>query len=213
MGRRTTGPHFGGIGWSAGSVDRYQGERTHDVQGLEPTEASSKKKTLHATERDTPEVKQARQEYRCQAAACPFERLKFVDESGLNIAMTRRYGRAPRGERVHDPVPENFGRNVTIIGALSCHGLEAVMTVDAATDADVFRAYVTHVLAPSLEPDDIVVMDNLSAHKVPGIETTIQATGAKLLFRQVKAPSEDGGRPFSAIATRHACPSNNIGMR
>jgi hypothetical protein len=124
-----------------------------------------RKKTLHATERDTPEVKQARQEYRCQVADYPFERMKFVDESGLNIAMTRRYGRAPRGERVHDAVPENYGRNVTILGALSCDGLEAVMTVDAATNTNVFRTYVTHVLAPSLKPDDIVVMDNLSAHK------------------------------------------------
>jgi transposase len=114
--------------------------------------------------------------------------MKFVDESGLNIAMTRRYGRAPRGERVHDAVPENYGRNVTILGALSCDGLEAVMTVDAATDTNVFRAYVTHVLAPSLKPDDIVVMDNLSAHKVPDIETTIQETGAKLIFLPPYSP-------------------------
>jgi transposase len=106
----------------------------------------------------------------------------------LNIAMTRRYGRAPRGERVRDAVPKNFGRNVTILGSLSCHGLEAVMTVEGATDADVFRAYVTHVLVPGLQPNDIVVMDNLSAHKVSGIETAIQEAGATLLFLPPYSP-------------------------
>jgi hypothetical protein len=158
------------------------------VQDVEANGPASKKKTLHATERDTPRVGQARQQYRSQIAQYAFERLKFVDESGLNIAMTRRYGRATCGERVHDAVPKNFGRNVTILGALSCEGLDAVMTVDGATDAEVFRAYVTRVLAPSLQLGDIVVMDNLSAHKVQGIESTIEATGAKLLFLPPYSP-------------------------
>lgn len=70
--------------------------------------------------------------------------------------MTRRYGRAAKGQRVSDAVPKNFGRNVTIPGALSCHGLDAVMTVDGATDAAVFRAYVEYVLAPTLKPGDVV---------------------------------------------------------
>jgi transposase len=161
---------------------RYQSEFTNHVQDRAAAWPSSKKKTVHAAERDTPRVDQARREYRQQVAQYAFARLKFVDESGLNIAMTRRYGRAPRGKRVDDAVPKTFGRNVTILGALSCHGLEAVMTVDGATDAAVFHAYVTHVLAPTLRPDDIVVMNNLSAHKVQGIETTIQATGARLIF-------------------------------
>jgi hypothetical protein len=144
------------------------------VQGIKAAWHASKKKTAHATERDTPRVCLARREYQQQIARCAVERLKFIDESGLNIAMTRRYGRAKRGDRVHDVIPKNFGRHVTILGALSCHGLEAVMTVDAPTDAAVFRAYVNHVLAPTLQPDDIVVMDNLSAHKLQDIETTIQ---------------------------------------
>jgi transposase len=84
----------------------------------------------------------------------------------LNIAMTRRYGRAMRGKRVHDAAPKNFGRNISILGSLSWYGMEAVMTVEGAVDAAVFRAYVSHVLVPTLRPDDIVVMDNLSVHKV-----------------------------------------------
>jgi transposase len=114
--------------------------------------------------------------------------LKFIDETGLNIAMTRRYGRALRGQRVHDAVPKNFGRNVTILGALSCHGLDAVMTVEGATDAAVFRAYVDRVLAPTLRRGDIVVMDNLGAHKVNGIRTRIAAAGARLVYLPPYSP-------------------------
>ena len=102
--------------------------------------------------------------------------------------MTRRYGRARQGARVHDAVPKNFGRNVTILGALSCNGLDAVMTVDGATDTAVFRTYITQVLVPTLVPDDIVIMDNLSSHKVSGIEEAIKATGASLLFLPPYSP-------------------------
>lgn len=89
--------------------------------------------------------------------------------------MTRRYGRARRGQRVHDAAPENWGRNVTVLGSLSCQGLEAVMTIEGAADAAVFRAYVSEVLAPTLKPGDVVVMDNLGAHKAQGIRSAIKA--------------------------------------
>lgn len=118
----------------------------------------------------------------------PVERLKFVDEAGINIAMTRRFGRAPGGERVQDAVPKNWGKNVTVLGALSCHGLDAVMTVEGATDAAVFRAFVSDVLAPTLQPGDVVVMDNLGAHKVEGIEAAIQARGASLVYLPPYSP-------------------------
>ena len=102
--------------------------------------------------------------------------------------MSRRYGRARRGMRVHDAVPENFGSNVTILGALSCTGLDAVMTVDGATDTAMFRAYVAEVLVPTLVAEDIVVMDNLSVHKVSGIRETIEATGARLVYLPPYSP-------------------------
>lgn len=111
-----------------------------------------------------------------------------MDETGLNIAMTRRYGWAPCGQRVHDTVPKNIGRNLTILGALSYHGLEAVMTVDGATDALVFQAYVERVLAPTLRRGEVVVMDNLSAHKMPAIEAAIAAVGAKLIYLPPYSP-------------------------
>lgn len=102
--------------------------------------------------------------------------------------MTRRYGRAVRGCRVHDAVPRNHGRNITVLGALSCYGLDAVMTVEGAADAAVFRAYVQQVLVPTLKPGDIVVMDNLSVHKVAGIKQAIQAAGASLIYLPPYSP-------------------------
>ncbi len=102
--------------------------------------------------------------------------------------MTRRYGRARRGQRVHDAVPENWGRNVTVLGALSYQGLDAVMTVEDAADASVFRAYVTEVLAPTLQADDVVVMDNLSTHKVRGVREAIEAKGAALVYLPPYSP-------------------------
>jgi transposase len=102
--------------------------------------------------------------------------------------MTRRYGRAQYGRRVTDAVPKNFGLNVIILGALSCNGLDAVMTVEGATDTAVLRAYVEQVLVPTLVADDVVVMDNLSVHKVSGIREAIEATGARLLYLPPYSP-------------------------
>jgi transposase len=143
---------------------------------------------MHASERDTPRVQAERALYRDLSATLDLRRVKFIDESGINIAMTRLYGRAPRGERALGSAPQNYGQNVTILGALSCTGLEAVMTIEGATDADVFRAYVREVLGPTLREGDIVIADNLSAHKVAGVQEAIAATGARLLYLPPYSP-------------------------
>jgi transposase len=114
--------------------------------------------------------------------------LKFVDESGMNLAMTRLYGRAPIGERVLGAVPQNYGQNVTMLGALGVQGLHAVMTVEGATDTDVFRAYVKQVLGPTLSPGDIVVLDNLRAHKAVGVQQAVARRGARLLYLPPYSP-------------------------
>jgi transposase len=108
--------------------------------------------------------------------------LKFVDESGVNLAMTRLYGRAPAGERVVGSVPQNDGPNVTMLGALGIQGLQAMMTVDGATDAEVFRTDVKQVLGPTLTPGDMVVMDNLGAHKAIGVQQAMARRGARLRY-------------------------------
>jgi transposase len=130
-------------------------------------------------------------------------RFKFIDESGVNLALTRLYGRAPRGERAVGSVPINYGANLTIIGALSRSGLEAVMTVDGATDGEVFRVYVSEVLCPTLRQEDIVVMDNLGAHKVSGIREAIEARGARLIYLPPYSPDLSPiERCWSKIKTR-----------
>ena len=115
-------------------------------------------------------------------------RCKFVDESGVNIAMTPLYGRAPRGQRAVGSVPQNHGSNLTMIAALGTGGLSAPMTVQAATDGDVFRAWTQQVLCPTLQRGDIVVMDNLRAHKVIGIREAIEGRGAKLIYLPPYSP-------------------------
>ena len=102
--------------------------------------------------------------------------------------MIRRYGRAPKGERVIGAVPQNYGANVTMLAALGSQGGEAVMTIDGATDAEVFRVYVEQVLRPTLRPGDLVIMDNLRAHKAAGIREAIEQAGAQLWYLPPYSP-------------------------
>lgn len=130
----------------------------------------------------------ARQDYRAEAAGLPAGSLHFVDESGINLGLTRRYGRAAPGVRVEDAVPFNPGPNVSVIGSLSCRGVGAVMSIEGATDGPVFLVYVRQVMAPTLAPGDVVVMDNLSAHKVAGVREAVEAKGAKVLYLSPYSP-------------------------
>jgi transposase len=114
--------------------------------------------------------------------------LKFIDESGVNLAMTRLYGRAPKGERVVGSIPHNSGPNVTMLGALGAHGLQAVMTVEGPMDTAVFRAYIQQVLGPTLTPGDIVVLDNLSVHKARGIQQMLARRRVRLLYLPPYSP-------------------------
>ncbi len=116
------------------------------------------------------------------------EDLVFIDESGVNWAMTRLFARSKRGERAFGSVPDKRGKNVTLIGALSLEGVIAAMTVEMATTGDVFKAYLEQVLAPVLRAGQVVVMDNLSAHKVDGVRSLIESTGAKLMYLPPYSP-------------------------
>jgi len=102
--------------------------------------------------------------------------------------MTRNYGRARRGERVREATPSNHWRTLTILAALSQKGLQAPMTIESPTDGDVFLAYLEQVLCPSLRPGQVVIMDNLAAHKVAGVREQIEATGARLIYLPPYSP-------------------------
>jgi transposase len=95
--------------------------------------------------------------------------------------MTRRYGRAPKGERVFGSAPLGQWEVITLIGALAIDGLRASFSVDAATDADVFQVFVQQILCPALHPGDVVIWDNLPAHKVPALTPLLESVQATLL--------------------------------
>ena len=116
------------------------------------------------------------------------ENLVFVDECSSNAAMARQYGRGPSGQRVHDAAPVNYGENLTIIGALTLRGLEAVMTIPGATTGAVFLTFVKEVLCPVLRRGQVVIVDNLAAHKVAGIRKAIEDVGATLLYLPSYSP-------------------------
>ena len=109
-------------------------------------------------------------------------RLVFVDESGTHISMDRLRSRAPRGERAYGKVPKNRGKNLTLIASMSLEGMGESMCLQGATDARAFEAYVEHFLAPSLCEGQVVVMDNLGAHRPKRIRDLIEARGAELVF-------------------------------
>lgn len=102
--------------------------------------------------------------------------------------MTRSHGRAPRGRPVTDRVPRNRGRVITMLGAMSLAGVIALATIDAATDGNVFLAYISQMLVPVLRKGDIVVMDNLAAHKISAVEAAITSAGASIVFLPPYSP-------------------------
>jgi len=114
--------------------------------------------------------------------------LLFIDECGSNIALTPLYAWGPRDARVYGAVPERRGANLTLLAALGPGGLGAAMTLDGATDALAFAAYVGELLVPTLRPGQVVVLDNLSAHKGEAIRALIAAAGCTLLFLPPYSP-------------------------
>jgi transposase len=107
-------------------------------------------------------------------------RLVFIDETGLDTAMVRRYGWDDCGARVRGAVPQGHWHTSTFVAALRQRGLTAPMVIQGAMDGACFKAYVKEFLCPTLEPGDIVVWDNLSSHQVAGVREAIEAVGATL---------------------------------
>ena len=115
-------------------------------------------------------------------------RFKFIDEAGSNLALTRLFGRAPKGERVTESVPCNYGRQTSIISAIGLSGPTATFTVEGAVDTAIFNVYVEHVLGPSIEVGDILILDNLSAHRASCIETVAAERGAQVIWLPPYSP-------------------------
>jgi len=163
-------------------------ERNDDAGHLGSTGAVSKKKTIFATERESERVIAARKAYLAQRSGWHGRRLIFFDESGVNISMTRAYGRALTCERVYGSVPKNWGDNVTLCAGLTAEGLIAPLRIDGPMNGETFEAYIEQFVVPELRSDDIVVMDNLSAHKRASIGALIAAAGADLVYLPPYSP-------------------------
>ncbi len=112
----------------------------------------------------------------------------FIDETWASTNMARRYGRAPRGERLRASVPHGHWKTTTFVAGLRTTGLVAPFVLDGPINRDAFETYVARVLVPELQPGDVVVMDNLSSHKGPRVREQIEAAGGRLLYLPPYSP-------------------------
>lgn len=112
----------------------------------------------------------------------------FIDETGASTKMARRHGRAPRGQRLRSSVPHGHWKTTTFVGALRVTGMTAPMVLDGPMNGAWFLAYVDQVLAPTLNPGDVVIMDNLPAHKGAAVRAAIEGAGAQLLLLPPYSP-------------------------
>jgi transposase len=118
----------------------------------------------------------------------PVDHLVFLDETWAKTNMTRSRGRCPRGERLIAKVPQGHWKTTTFVAALRAEGLTAPTVVDGAMNGAMFLAYVRQQLVPTLRADDVVVMDNLAAHKVAGVREAIEAVGAHVVYLPPYSP-------------------------
>jgi transposase len=143
---------------------------------------------VHAAEQERPDVAQARARWLADQASLDPARLVFIDETGTWTNMARLRGRAKRGCRVIGRVPWGHWKTVTFVAALRHDEITAPFVIDRPMNALIFIEYVRQCLVPTLKPGDIVIMDNLSAHKVEQIRQIIEAAGAELRYQPAYSP-------------------------
>ena len=146
------------------------------------------KKTLHASEQERADVIAKRRWWRQQQARWNPQRLVFVDETGLNTTMTRRYGRAMRSRRCLGFAPHGHWHTSTFIAALRLDRLEAPWLLDGPMNGSAFLLYLERILIPTLQPGDMVICDNLSSHKNAAVRDRLEAAGASLHYLPPYSP-------------------------
>jgi transposase len=162
------------VGRAAGDRGQHVNDESCDQAGW----LDAKKKTLGASERN----EETRAAWRAHLKQLDARKLIVIDECGSNIALTPLYARAPKGVRAYGSVPRNRGKNTTLIAALGWSGMGESMIIEGSTNAAAFELYVEEILAPSLTEGQIVIMDNLAAHKGKKVEQLIEARGCQVLF-------------------------------
>lgn len=154
------------------------------MAGDRPRRLDAQKKSLSASEQDPAR----RAAWRDAVATLAPDDFVFVDETSTTIALTRRYARAPRGQRAHGKIPRNHGRPTTLLAALSPAGLGAAMTLEGAANTDVFTVYLSELLCPTLRPGQFVILDNVSFHRAEAVRELIEAAGCQVLFLPPYSP-------------------------
>jgi transposase len=158
------------------------------VAVLRPPRHHVKKKTAHATEQERPDVLKRRETWFESQPDLDPERLVFIDETWASTNMARRYGRAPKGQRLRASIPHGHWKTTTFVAGLRLTGIVAPMVLDGPINGEAFTAYVEQFLVQELKPGDIVVMDNLGSHKGEAVRKAIEAAGARLLFLPPYSP-------------------------
>jgi transposase len=165
-------------------------------------EVDAQKKTLAACERKEEE----RHHWREQAKELDVNKLRFIDETGSNIALTRLYARAPKGQRARGSIIRNRGKNVTLITDLTLRGFGEALIVDGSVNGELFEAYVERVLVPSLSAGEIVILDNCSIHTGEKVRQLVEAKGCQLLplptYSPDLTPIEEAFSKVKAILRR-----------
>ena len=146
------------------------------------------KKSLRAAEQHRADVARARRRWIRQQGYLDTTRLVFIDETAVTINMVRLRGRCPRGERLISHVPQGAWKTITFVAALRHNKMVAPMVLDGPINGAAFVAYIEQCLVATLKRGDIVVIDNLPAHKVPGVKDAIEAAGATLQYLPQYSP-------------------------
>ncbi|HEY1785743.1 MAG TPA: IS630 family transposase [Pirellulales bacterium] len=176
---------------TAGRIEagaRRRGLSWDDLHRVSSARAVAKKKTLIASEQDRPDVVERRAAWRDSQELIDPAKVVFVDETWAKTNMTRTYGRSELGTRLVEKTPCGRWQTTTFLGALRAEGFIAPLTVEGGINGELFRAWVEQHLAPVLKIGDIVVMDNLSSHKVAGVRQAIEAAGAELRYLPPYSP-------------------------
>lgn len=162
----------------------------HRLPAADQDRTDAKKKSLIASEQARPDVVERRRNFRIAGRFVSPDQFVFLDETGAKTNMTRLYGRSEKGTRCNDHTPGGHWKTMTLLGAIRSTEViqDATVVCDGAMDGDTFLTYIEECLVPSLRCGDIVVMDNLAAHKVKGVREAIESAGCDLWYLPPYSP-------------------------
>ena len=158
------------------------------VRTLNDMKLTFKKKSVHASEQNRPDVKLKREEWEQCMPGLDLEKLVFFDEIGVNTKMVRLHGRCPQSQRLVVFAPAGHYSNSTLLSGMRLDGVVAPMLIDGTVNSETFAGYVEECLAPALEPGDILIIDNLPAHKSARVTAAVEGAGCTLVYLPPYSP-------------------------